>query len=88
MWADEQWFYINLNESFLGVSFEAQTHAGQTEGVASPAQVRAAAMLTEMLRSRYQIPGRQLRDACAGFRESLQHAGGLSHRLGGWVSVS
>lgn len=56
VWADEQWFYVNLNESFLGVSFEAQTNAGQTGGVASPAQVRAAAMLTEMLRSRYQIP--------------------------------
>lgn len=56
VWADDEWFYLNLNESFLGVSFEAQTHPGQTEGVVSPAQVRSAAMLTEMLRSRYQIP--------------------------------
>jgi len=56
VWANDEWFYINLNEAFLGVSFEAQTHPGQTEGVVSPAQVRAAAMLTEMLRSRYQIP--------------------------------
>ena len=56
VWADDEWFYINLNESFLGVSFEAQTHPGQTEGVVSPAQVRAGAMLTEMLRSRYRIP--------------------------------
>lgn len=55
VWADDEWFYVNLNEGFLGVSFEAQTHPGQTEGVVSPAQVRAAAMLTEMLRSRYQI---------------------------------
>jgi hypothetical protein len=55
VWADDQSFYVNLNESFLGVSFEAHTHPGQTEGVASPAQVRAAAMLTEMLRSHYRI---------------------------------
>jgi len=56
VWADDEWFYVNLNESFLAVSFEAQTHPGQPEGVASPAQVRSAAMLTEMLRSRYWIP--------------------------------
>jgi len=56
VWADDDWFYLNLNESFLGVSFEAQTHPGQTEGTVSHAQIRAAAMLTEMLRSRYQIP--------------------------------
>jgi len=55
VWADDEWFYINLNEGFLGVSFDAQTRPGQTEGVVSPAQVRAAAMLTEMLRSRYRI---------------------------------
>ena len=55
VWADDKWLYVNLNDSFFGVSFEAQSHLGQGEGVASPAQVRAAAMLTEMLRSRYQI---------------------------------
>ncbi len=56
VWADDRWFYVNLNEVFLSIAFEAQTHPGQTDGVASPAQLRAAAMLTEMLRSRYQIP--------------------------------
>lgn len=56
IWADDEWFYLNLNESFLGISFEAQSHPGPTEGVVSPAQVRSAAMLTEMLRSRYRIP--------------------------------
>jgi hypothetical protein len=55
VWADDQWFYINLNEAFLGVAFEAQTQPGLAEALASPAQVRAAAMLTEMLRSRYAI---------------------------------
>lgn len=56
VWADDREFYINLNESFLGVSFEAQTTSIQAGAAASQAQIRAAAMLTEMLRSRYRIP--------------------------------
>jgi len=56
VWADDESFYVNLNDGFLGVSFEAQSQPSQAEDVVSPAQVRAAAMLTEMLRSRYQIP--------------------------------
>lgn len=56
VWADESSVYVNLNESFLGVSFEAETQPGQMQPSVSPAQVRAAAMLTEMLRSRYAIP--------------------------------
>ena len=56
VWADERYFYVNLNDSFLGISFEAQTVAGETRTGASSAQVRAGAMLTEMLRSRYKIP--------------------------------
>ena len=57
VWADERHFYVNLNDSFIGVSFEAQTEAGQTTSSVGDAQFRAAAMLTEMLRSRYKIPG-------------------------------
>jgi N-acetyl-anhydromuramyl-L-alanine amidase AmpD len=56
VWADDRRLYLNLNESFLAVSVETQTEAGQLEPAMSPAQVRAAAMLTEMLRSRYGIP--------------------------------
>jgi hypothetical protein len=55
VWADDQWVYLDLNESFLGVSLETDTQPGQTEAATSPAQMRAAAMLTEMLRSRYAI---------------------------------
>ena len=55
VWADDQWLYINLNQSFLGVSIEARTEPGQVEAEMSPAQLRSAAMLTEMLRSRYHI---------------------------------
>lgn len=56
IWADDQWLYINLNQSFIGVSVEARTEPGQDQAEMSPAQLRAAAMLTEMLRSRYHIP--------------------------------
>ena len=55
IWADDQWLYINLNQSFFGVSIEARTEPGQVEAEMSPAQLRAAAMLTEMLRSRYHL---------------------------------
>jgi hypothetical protein len=56
VWSDEHHLYINLNESFIGVSFEARTEPGQEVPTVSPGQIRAAAMLTEMLRSRYSIP--------------------------------
>ena len=56
VWADEESLYINLNQSFLGVAVEAQNHPGQDEPEMNPAQVRAAAMLTEMLRYLYHIP--------------------------------
>jgi N-acetylmuramoyl-L-alanine amidase len=56
VWADERWLYLNLNESFLGVSFESETNPGQTEGQFSPAQAHSAAMLIEMLRAQYRIP--------------------------------
>jgi hypothetical protein len=55
VWADDHWFYVNLNESFLGVSFEAETAPGAAENRMTEGQVRAAAMLVEMLRSRYHI---------------------------------
>ncbi len=54
VWADSTWIYINLNQSFLGVSFEAQTEPGLY--AANPAQVHAAKILTQMLRSKYRIP--------------------------------
>jgi hypothetical protein len=56
VWSDDNWFYLNLNESFLGVSFETKTEPGQENPTVTPAQIRSAAMLTEMLRGRYAIP--------------------------------
>jgi hypothetical protein len=55
VWSDNTWLYLNLNESFLGISFEAQTEPGQEESSVSPAQVRSATLLTEMLLDRYGI---------------------------------
>lgn len=55
VWADDQWLYVNLNQSFLSISIEAKTRPGQVDAEMSPAQLRAAAMLTEMLRARYRI---------------------------------
>ncbi len=56
VWADERFLYLNLNESFLGVAFEARSGPPGVEPEINPAQVRAAADLTEMLRARYDIP--------------------------------
>lgn len=56
VWADSSWIYINLNESFLGVAFEARSTAAGTGLPITAAQVHAARILTEMLRSRYRIP--------------------------------
>jgi len=53
IWADEHSIYWSLNQSFLGVAFEAQT---ESTDIATPAQIDAARVLTEMLRSRYHIP--------------------------------
>jgi hypothetical protein len=55
VWADAAWIYVNLNQSFFGVAFEARS---QSEGAAPPvnaAQLHAARTLTEMLRARYGI---------------------------------
>ncbi|HML16345.1 MAG TPA: peptidoglycan recognition family protein [Bryobacteraceae bacterium] len=52
VWADAHGIYVNLNDSFLGVSFEGQTDAPDQ---VTPAQVASGRVLTEMLRSRYNI---------------------------------
>jgi hypothetical protein len=55
-WADDKWLYLNLNDSFLGISFEAQTRHGDEPAAITPAQIRAGALLIEMLRARYHLP--------------------------------
>jgi hypothetical protein len=54
-WADEEWAYIGLNDSFFAISFETQTRAGDESPEITQAQVDSGRMLTRMLRSRYAI---------------------------------
>lgn len=55
-WANESNVYVNLNDSFLGIAFEAKTEPGAVNPTINPAQIHAARVLTEMLRGRYRIP--------------------------------
>jgi hypothetical protein len=52
VWADRNGSLINLNASFLGVAFEAQTGAADA---LSAAQVHSGRLLTDMLRSVYRL---------------------------------
>jgi N-acetylmuramoyl-L-alanine amidase len=52
VWAGADGIYVNLNDSFLGIAFEAQTDAAEA---VTPAQITSGKALTEMLRSRYKI---------------------------------
>jgi hypothetical protein len=52
-WADSRWLYLELNQSFLGVAFEASMQSDQSP--INEAQIHAAKVLTEMLRSKYNI---------------------------------
>ncbi|HZO54008.1 MAG TPA: peptidoglycan recognition family protein [Bryobacteraceae bacterium] len=56
VWADSSSVYVNMNHEFLGVAFESATQTGDvpTQAV-TPAQIRAARELTEMLRAKYRI---------------------------------
>lgn len=54
IWADAKYIYLNLNSSFIGVSFEAETRVGEQPAV-NPAQIHAGRMLAAMLRSQYGI---------------------------------
>jgi hypothetical protein len=56
VWADEKYAYVNLNGSFLGVSFETETRSGENDPEISPAQIHSARILTDMLRYKYAIP--------------------------------
>lgn len=55
IWADAKNFYLNLNHAFLGVAFDGQTRNAQGRPSVTEPQIHAAAMLTELLRSRYKI---------------------------------
>jgi hypothetical protein len=77
VWADGESSFVNLNGSFLAVSVQAQTTAAGGEGItATPAQVHALRILTEMLRSRYRIAARNcVTHAQVSVNPSNMHAG-------------
>jgi hypothetical protein len=54
-WADQKALYVGLNESFLGVCFETRSEADQGEEQLTEAQLLAGRLLTQILRSRYNI---------------------------------
>jgi len=56
VWADRYWVYINLNQSFLGIAFEAHSRPSSAEPSVNAAQIYAGRILTDMLRSFYGIP--------------------------------
>jgi hypothetical protein len=56
IWADASGVYVNLNESFLGISFEAETYTKDRQAIATEAQIHSARLLTDMLRAKYNIP--------------------------------
>jgi len=53
IWEDEESYYLNLNDSFIGVAFESRWDTGKD--LITPAQVQAAMNLTDVLRLRYSI---------------------------------
>ncbi|MGI8743017.1 MAG: N-acetylmuramoyl-L-alanine amidase [Bryobacteraceae bacterium] len=55
IWADDERVYVGLNTSFLGIAMETQSKAGQDSAAANGAQIYAARVLTQMLRSKYHI---------------------------------
>lgn len=54
VWGDDRGLFVNLNASFIGVAFESATEPDAPN--ATPAQIHASRVLTEMLRSKYRIP--------------------------------
>lgn len=55
IWSDNRSVYVNLNSSFLGISFEGKAEAGKGPDGITEAQIYAARVLTAVLRSKYQI---------------------------------
>jgi hypothetical protein len=55
VWADSRGVYVGLNESFLGVCFETNSKADSLEEQLTEAQLIAGRLLTQILRSRYNL---------------------------------
>lgn len=55
IWSDGRATFVGLNESFLGVCFETKADVGEGGEQLTEAQLLAGRLLTQVLRSRYQI---------------------------------
>jgi hypothetical protein len=55
VWSDGRGVYAGLNESFIGVCFETKADVAEGGEQLTEAQVLAGRLLTQVLRSRYQI---------------------------------
>jgi len=55
IWADKKYTYIVLNDSFLGICFESTVNAGTLEETLTEAQISAGYVLTNVLRTKYNI---------------------------------
>lgn len=55
IWADSKYDYVGLNESFLGICFESTVNAGSLFETLTEAQISAGRVLTNVLRSKYNI---------------------------------
>lgn len=55
VWSDGRVTYVGLNESFIGVCFETKANVGEAGEQLTEAQVLAGRLLTQVLRSRYQL---------------------------------
>jgi hypothetical protein len=54
VWGDGTSYYLNLNDSFIGVAFESRWSAASGDDITT-AQVQSALALTDLLRARYRI---------------------------------
>jgi len=81
-WADEKWFYIKPERELFWVSHSKRPVLAQGEAGISPAQVRSAAMLIELLRQPIPDSRLELCHSRASFGESIEHAGRPASRLG------
>lgn len=54
IWGDEHNYYLNLNDSFIGIAFESQWSNAEGDAI-TPAQIQAGLNLTDLLRARYGI---------------------------------
>ncbi len=56
VWSDGKHYFVNMNHSFLGVSFDGQTRGPDGQPSVTEPQIASAKLLTDLLRARYRIP--------------------------------